>query len=309
MSKQNEQDGLFQGGDEKSSAPKKESVKATEQPKSTEKTTPAAVAQPAAKEAAKTPAVPTHWTQSLMVAQERMKAQNLWDEKRIMKELGFARGLLEKSSQLRECQPESILQALLQCCRLGMTLNPALKLAALVAYGKDCQFMPQYQGLIALLKEIGAVSSMKAILVYEDEVTAGCFSYDPSADKITHDPIYAKTESEQKARAIYGVYSVAVLPDGTREILFMPEWQVLKRKAVSKAAGSSYSTWNQWTEEMYQKTVIRRHFNFLVQLQTSEDERISAVLEHEDKIADYEDKGNNGNSRLGGQFADYTTVQ
>jgi recombination protein RecT len=304
MNKPEEQDGLFQGGSEKTSALKKETPK-IEQPKANEK--PTTSTPPVAQEpVAKLPAVPSSWTQSLQIAQQRMKSQNIWDEKRIMKELGFARGLLEKNQQLRECQPESILNALLQCCRLGMTLNPALKLAALVAYGKECNFMPQYQGLIAVLKEIKAVSSMKSIIVYQDEVNAGCFSYNPAEDKMLHEPIYAKTEAEQKKREIYGVYSVAVLPDGTREIYFMPEWMILKRKAASKSANSSYSPWVLWTEEMYQKTVIRRHFNFLVQVQHVESERLSAVLEHEDKLADYEDKS--GNTNVGGRFAEYTTV-
>lgn len=295
-------DDLFQGDapKEQQEQPKQEVAKAVQPVQQTQ--------PPKSQEPAKPTlsTVPQNWTQSLQIAQSRMKQQNIWDEKRIMRELGFARGALEKNQQLRECSAESILNALLQCCRLGMTLNPALKLAALVAYGKECNFMMQYQGLIATLKEVNAVKSMKAVIVYQDEVDAGCFSYNPAEDKMLHDPIYAKTETEQKTRAIYGVYSVAVLPDGTREIYFMPEWMVLKRKAVSKSASSSYSPWNQWNEEMFQKTVIRRHFNFLAKVQHSESDKLSDILEHEDKLADYEDKS--GNTNVGGRFAEYTTV-
>lgn len=274
-----EKDGLF-GGE-----------KAPQQP---QQVTPKTQAQPTPANTAPEQVAPTApprqelrtWKDSLAVAQSHLTRQNAWDSRKIGREIGFATGIISKSTELQGCSPQTILQALLQCSRLDLTLNPVMKLTALIAYGKECKLEVQYQGLLGILKDVGAVKNMRAHLVYKDEVESGLFKYDPVENKLFHDPIFVGSEAEQNKREIYGVYSVAILPDGQKDILFMENWKVEKRRAVSKSAGSQYSPWQKWRDEMYQKTVIRRHFNFLITLSNKENERLSNLIEYLDSDTD-----------------------
>lgn len=193
-------------------------------------------------------------------------------------ELGFAAMLLEGNEKLKGCSQESIINAVINVARTGITLNPILKLAHLVPRGGKCILDFDYKGLVKVLKDNGCIKHIDAIIVYEDE------EFEESNSPVvppSHKVIYMKTEAEQKKRTYKGVYCRVLLLDNTVVYTkFMPYWEVLKTEKVSQAAKSEYSPWNTWREEMVKKTKIKRDFKTLIS--GSPNDKVIAALEIEE---------------------------
>lgn len=205
------------------------------------------------------------------------KVSSMIGKDNAMKELGFAKQLIAKSSALQKCTIETITDSVVNVGRLNITLNPALKLAHLIPRDGKCVLEVSYMGLISILKKSGGCRYIDAFVVYQDEQ----FKFDPANGSLEHIPYYAVTEKEQLARKPIGVYSRAVLNTGENVYCFMPMWEVDKVRNVSKNKGEKWSAWNMWEEEMIKKTVIRRHFKLLVS--GTELEEVAEVISIEEK--------------------------
>lgn len=62
---------------------------------------------------------------------------------------------------------------------------------------------------------------------------------------------------------------------------FMPYWDIQRTEKTSKAAGTAYSPWNTFREEMVKKTKVKRDFKMLVK--GKESEQLSAALAIEEE--------------------------
>jgi len=216
------------------------------------------------------------WQLALVKAEGKMLA--ISDQEKTRVELGYASMLLQNNDNLRNCDPESIMNAVINVVRTGLTLNPTLKLAYLVPRDKKCVLDPSYMGLTKVLKDNRCVKAIDAYLVFEDEQ----FDEDITTGVITHKRVHVETEIEHKKRKLMGAYTRSILPDGTIKFgKFIPKWDLDKAKNTSKAAGSSFSPWNNWEGQMYEKTAIKRDFKLLVSGNPSE--AVSKVLEIEEE--------------------------
>ena len=198
------------------------------------------------------------------------------DPERALTELGFAMQLIEGNEYLQRCTPESIVNAILNIARTSVTLNPVLKLAYLVPRKTQCCLDFSYTGLIGLLTESGVIKYVNATVAYEDEE----FAYNPITMSILHRPTNPRTEEEQNKRLVNGAYSRAVLPDGTVVYEYMPFWELEKIRMKSPIK-SENSIWNDWTFEMYKKSVIRRHYKLLIGLSGIKNKKLQAILDVE----------------------------
>jgi recombination protein RecT len=198
------------------------------------------------------------------------------DPERALTELGFAMQLIEGNEYLQRCTPESIVNAILNIARTSVTLNPVLKLAYLVPRKTQCCLDFSYTGLIGLLTESGVIKYVNATVAYEDEE----FAYNPITMSILHRPTNPRTEEEQNKRLVNGAYSRAVLPDGTVVYEYMPFWELEKIRLKSPIK-SENSIWNEWTFEMYKKSVIRRHYKLLIGLSGIKNKKLQAILDVE----------------------------
>lgn len=198
------------------------------------------------------------------------------DPERALTELGFAMQLIEGNEYLQRCTPESIVNAILNIARTSVTLNPVLKLAYLVPRKTQCCLDFSYTGLIGLLTESGVIKYVNATVAYEDEE----FAYNPITMSILHRPTNPRTEEEQNRRLVNGAYSRAVLPDGTVVYEYMPFWELEKIRMKSPIK-SENSIWNEWTFEMYKKSVIRRHYKLLIGLSGIKNKKLQAILDVE----------------------------
>jgi len=214
------------------------------------------------------------WMQSLTSAYPKFEAIN---PEKAKSELGFAMQLFQNSSELQKCDPQSILNAVVNVARTSITLNPVMRLAYLVPRNKKCVLEFSYMGLVALLRDNGCIKSISAHIVYEDEQ----FEYDVAENKIYHKPTFAKTEAEHNKREIIGCYSRATLPNGENVFEFMPMWEIEKVKRNSLGSDSKYSAWQTWRDEMIKKSVIKRHFKMLISGNPSEALTTAISIEQE----------------------------
>ena len=218
------------------------------------------------------------WQQAVMALPEKFNQLKL-DEKRSTIECGFAMQIIKNNSALQKCDAKTVFDAIIYSARIGLTLNPAFGLAYLVPRGSKCCLDVGYRGWCATLKSYGAVKHIDAYVVYEDEEAIGNFRWNPSTGELFHIPIFAKTESDQKKRVIYGAYAKAMLMDGTDVFEFIPAWELLKIKGVSAAAKSGFSPYSDWEGEMTRKAPIKRIAKKLLTLQ--DDDRVKAMFEVE----------------------------
>ena len=197
------------------------------------------------------------WKQSLTEAYPKFQTIN---PEKAKSELGFAMQIFQQSPYLQKCDPQSILNAVVNVARTSITLNPVMRLAYLIPRKNKCVLEFSYMGLVAMLRDNGCIKSISAHIVYEDEE----FDYDVAYNTIKHKPNFAKTEKEHNSREMVGCYSRATLPSGEIVFEFMPMWEIDKIRSMSEGSGSKYSAWNTWRDEMIKKSVIKRHFKMLI---------------------------------------------
>jgi phage RecT family recombinase len=207
------------------------------------------------------------WVQSLTNAYNKFEAIN---PEKAKTELGFAKQLFQNNLELQKCEPQSILDAIVNVARTSVTLNPVMRLAYLIPRKRDgvfkCNLEFSYMGLVAMLRDYGCIKSISAHIVYADEE----FEYEISENKIKHRPKFAKSEKEHNNREIIGCYSRATLLNNDIVYEFMPMWEIMKIKSKSVGSNSEKSAWNTWRDEMIKKSVIKRHFKLLISLNPHE---------------------------------------
>ncbi|MES2285801.1 MAG: RecT family recombinase [Bacteroidota bacterium] len=218
------------------------------------------------------------WKQALIKAESKFMAISGKEEQTKI-ELGFASMIIQNNDALKKCDIDSIVNAVINVARTGITLNPVLKLAHLVPRAGKCVLDFDYKGLVKVLKDNKCLKDIQAIIVYEDE------DFKESNSQIiahSHTKVYAHTEDAHKKRIVKGVYCQVLLMDNTVIYTqFMPYWEILKTEKVSMAAGTSYSPWKTWREEMIKKTKIKRDFKTLIS--GSPPDSLVNVLEIEEK--------------------------
>lgn len=227
------------------------------------------------------------------------KFQAITNPQKAKSELGFAMQIFQQSPYLQKCEPQSILNAVINVARTSITLNPVMRLAYLIPRKNKCVLEFSYMGLVAMLRDNGCIKSISAHIVYEDEE----FDYDVAYNTIKHKPNFAKTEKEHNARAMVGVYSRATLLNGEVVFEFMPMWEVDKIKSMSDGSSSKYSAWNTWRDEMIKKSVIKRHFKMLISGNPTEALMTAIKIEQENNALT-NTFGNNQKKGLMNAFAD-----
>jgi phage RecT family recombinase len=187
----------------------------------------------------------------------------------VKREISFAIQSINKSAQLQKCSGESVLQAVLNIANVGLTLNPAAKEAYLIprwnnlTQSNEACLDPSYIGLVKLLTDTGSVKSMVCQLVYEGDT----FEIDlaNNTNPVIHKP---QLSSSQRGN-LKGVYALATLSDGTRQVEWMDKEEVEQIRGRSEtykafvAGKIKACTWASDFGEMTRKTVIKRIYKYL----------------------------------------------
>jgi len=161
---------------------------------------------------------------------------------------------LRKVPQLLNCDRASLFGAIVQCSQLGLEPGNSLGHAYLLPYGKECNLIIGYKGLIELARRSGQIVSISAREVRENDEFVIEYGLE---EKLLHKP-YHKERGE-----LVGFYAIARLKEGGHQFEYLTVSEINKIKDTSKSAKSRMSPWNDYYEEMAKKTVIRRLFKYL----------------------------------------------
>lgn len=157
---------------------------------------------------------------------------------------------ISKSPQLQRCTPQSLVAAIVEASSLGLEIDVRGQ-AYLVPYNTTVTLIPGYKGLMDLAYRSGRVANIYAETVCEHDEFVCELGLAP---KLTHKP---NLDDRGGLRA---VYAVARLKDAD------PVFVVLNRKDVEKirkASKAKSGPWNDWEDEMWKKTAIRRLCKYL----------------------------------------------
>ena len=165
-----------------------------------------------------------------------------------------------RNPTLLQCEPLSLLSALMEASQLGLEPFTGLQQAYIIPYKlkrgdkeyHEAQFMPSYRGLIDLARRSGNIVSIEAHCVYEHdefELELG------SNRKLKHIPKLDGDRGKMKL-----VYAVAVLKDGGTQFEFLTLADIAKIKSCSRAGSGP---WNQWHDSMCRKSAIKRLCKYL----------------------------------------------
>jgi recombination protein RecT len=150
--------------------------------------------------------------------------------------------------------PSAFLAALLEAARLGLEpgteqyyLTPRKNKGRLEILG-----IVGYQGHIELMYRAGAIASVVAEVVHENDI----FGFRPGSDDIPHHEIDWDSDDRGALRL---VYAFARMKDGaTSKVVVLNRAAIARIKEVSPASGFDDSPWQNWESAMWLKSAVRQ---------------------------------------------------
>ena len=168
---------------------------------------------------------------------------------------------VSRSQSLLGCTGSSLLGAFMLSAQMGLDI--AAREAHLVPFKnsktnqKEVQLVPDYRGIIKLVRNSGQVANMRARIVYKDDH----FIYQEGMDpKLEHTPNF---DVPLEDKNIIGAYSIADfcdnnrVPTGFKDAHFVTVAYL--RKVRDKSPAGRNGPWVDHFAEMCLKTVIKHH--------------------------------------------------
>jgi recombination protein RecT len=162
---------------------------------------------------------------------------------------------LYRTPELQDCDPKSVVAAVVQASELGLEPCGALQHGYLIPYknkntnSREAQFMPGYRGLIELARRSGKLRSISARVVYEKDK----FNLNYTAERVNflHEPFLLGDAGKPVL-----IYATAVLEGDQIEFEAMPihEIDAIRERSQAGQSGPWVTDYN----EMAKKTVLRR---------------------------------------------------
>jgi recombination protein RecT len=150
---------------------------------------------------------------------------------------------LTRTPKLADCSRESFMRCMMDCSALG--IEPDGRRAHLIPYGKECQLILDYKGLIELARRSGDIASIRAELVCEAD------EFGWRNGEITHEVNWRAARGD-----IQAVYAIATLRSGETQsaVLTRDEVDAIRKRSRAGSSGPWVSDYG----EMAKKTAVRR---------------------------------------------------
>jgi len=146
--------------------------------------------------------------------------------------------------------PVSVRNAVVNVAAVGLSLNPATKMAYLVPRDSEVCLDISYMGLIKIATDTGSILWAKADIVYETDT----FVYHGPSEKPSHT---ADVFSPDRGKMV-GVYCIAKTRDGEYLTETMSELEIFDIRKKSMGSDSKYSPWVNFPGEMWKKACLKR---------------------------------------------------
>jgi recombination protein RecT len=201
------------------------------------------------------------------------------DEQQAMKFLSSAMASVQKTPELLNCSPMTLINSLMTMAQLGLMPSDVSGEAYILPYGGKAQFQLGYQGIITLFYRAGGQSVRAEVVRKNDKFTYinGVMNHEIDI-----------TKSNEERGDVIAAYAVAKV--GDQEISkAMNIADIMTYKEFSKAKDSKYSPWNSNLDPenwMIKKTVLKQLAKLLPKNETinkalSEDNKESIVSKSE----------------------------
>lgn len=199
-------------------------------------------------------------------------------------EKAFAVQLLNNNSYLMDAArsyPQALIHAITNVAAIGLSLNPAEKLAYLIPRSvkvSDNQWQnriflePSYMGLCKLATDTGSIEWLQANCVYSNDT----FEDNGFGNKPTH--VFKAFATNEQRGEFVGVYCTAKLKSGDYLTTTMNAEDVYAIREKSESyKRSKKGVWVDHFAEQAKKTVVRRAFKMLPK--TTSMERLSLAVD------------------------------
>lgn len=156
---------------------------------------------------------------------------------------------------LQKCDMRTLIKACLEAAEVGLSLNPALKEADIIAYGTTAQFQPRYVGLMKLARQGGEVRSIEARIVREGDE----FDYAFGMDKfLNHKPSKERGASRKPITHAYCIWEDKYQSKDF-DVMTLEEIEDVRKRSRSPNKGP----WVTDLAPMAKKSVVRRASNYM----------------------------------------------
>jgi recombination protein RecT len=150
--------------------------------------------------------------------------------------------------KLMECDVKTVAACIIQSAILGLEPNSALGEAYLIPYGKTCQLIPGYQGLLKLVRNSGELIMVNAQVVRANDD----FDFEDGLD-----PYLRHKRATGDRGPVVAYWAGAVLRGGGKQFVVMTKQEVEEHgKKYSKSFTSG--PWKTEFDQMGLKTCLRR---------------------------------------------------
>jgi recombination protein RecT len=156
-----------------------------------------------------------------------------------------------QNPDIANAPPENVFLEVSKAARDGLVLDG--REAALVPFKGRVTYVPMIAGIRKRAFKTGLVKTLVTNVVYEQEYLTGKFRYNATADHpIQHEPMIVGDRGP-----VVAAYSFVRMDSGevSAEVMRLDELEAIRRRSPSGNGGS----WKTDTNEMYRKTVFRRH--------------------------------------------------
>jgi recombination protein RecT len=164
--------------------------------------------------------------------------------------LRIAMTSIQRTPKLLDCEPISLIGAVIQSSQLGLEPDGVLGHAYLIPYGTKVQFQCGYKGLLDLARRSGALSTVEARAVYEGDEFAYAYGLHP---RLHHVP----TTSPGTGPLTFA-YAIVRLTNGGVQWDVMSRAQIDAHRARYSRASGDDSPWQTAFDEMSKKTILKR---------------------------------------------------
>ena len=171
------------------------------------------------------------------------------------REVGFAVQIINSNPDAyRNVSPDSVRNAVINIARVGISLNPVLKLAYLVPRKNECCLDISFIGILKVATDSGSILGASAQLVYSKD---GFKYHGPFELPTWPDDFNPFAPAAQRGEVI-GCCTIAKLHNGTYIVDLLTNEEIAKIRALSKA---KTGPWFDWESEMVKKCGIKRASN------------------------------------------------
>lgn len=171
---------------------------------------------------------------------------------------------LDQNPDLKQCSPQSLVGCVIDAANRGWEVGGPSKHCAIVKFKSTAVLIPQWQGRAFLWMRAGAITKLRANVVY----TWDAFDWDEGQEILTHKQDLDTDHPWQQLNDIKNIkaaYAIATLPNGDKQYSVVSHAQLVRtmERVKAKNQGELGFGWRDWLPEMCRKTAVHRLDGFL----------------------------------------------